>query len=102
METNPQCIIESQGLCPQQAKYTAAAIVSGTVCTLGWDYPQFIILQCVTITAWLHHLQNNPLSYWMDYFWLIDAANSQTMKLPPEHGDAIVYLCLQQLVQYPC
>ena len=52
--------------------------------------------------AWLHHLQNKPLSYWMDYFGLIDAANSQTMKLPPEHGDAIVYLCLQQLVQYPC
>ena len=61
METNHQCVIENQGLCPQQAKYTVAAFVSGTVCTLGWNYPQFIILQCVTIAAWLHHLQNKSL-----------------------------------------
>ena len=57
METNQRCVIENQGVSPQPAQYTATVFGSGTVCTVGWDYPQFIILQCVTITVWLHRLQ---------------------------------------------
>ena len=89
---SPMCNRKS-GILPSASPVYCYCSGSGTVCTLGWDYPQFIILQCVTITVWLHHLQYSPLSYWMNYCWLIDAANSQTMMLRPRALLLLLYIC---------
>ena len=70
----------NQGFCPKPTQYAATAFGSGTACTLGWDYPQFIIPMCGSS----NNLRSNPLSYCMDYRWLIDAANSQT--IPPRRA----------------
>ena len=79
---SPVCI-RKLGILPSDCPVSATAFGSGrhSVHIIGRDNPQFIILKCVAITVRYQHLQNCPLLYWLDYCWLIDAANSQPMML---------------------